>query len=77
MAITTADAKKRVVLPQAKPGEVYDVQRQGETRILLVRLEPAVPKKRRTQAACLKALTAAPLQLRMDWPALRQLTREP
>lgn len=43
MAIAIADAKKRVVLPTAKPGDVFDIQEQGEGRLLLVRLERPAP----------------------------------
>jgi hypothetical protein len=45
---TKADSKKRVVLPRAKPGEIYDVQQQGEGRYLLVRLERPEPRPRMT-----------------------------
>jgi len=39
MAISTADTKRRVVLPTARPGDVFHIQSQGEGRLLLVRLE--------------------------------------
>jgi len=38
---TKADSKRRVVLPRAKPGDIYDVQELEEGRYLLVRLERA------------------------------------
>jgi hypothetical protein len=41
MAISTADAKRRVVLPAASPGDVFDIQSQGKGRLLLIRLEAA------------------------------------
>ena len=37
-----ADAKKRVVLPTAKPGDRFDLQLAGE-KVVLTRLEPARP----------------------------------
>jgi hypothetical protein len=73
---TTADSKKRVVLPAAMPGDVFDVQGQGEGRYVLVRLERPQPKSRLTRAQCLRAIGAAPLQPKMAWPALRGLTRD-
>jgi len=74
---TTADSKKRIVLPTAKPGDVFDVQRQGEGHFMLVRLARPEPQARLTQAQCLRAIAAAPLLPRMDWQTLRKLTREP
>ena len=74
---TKADSKKRVVLPRAKPGEIYDVQQQGEGRYLLVRLERPEPRPRMTREDYLRALDEHPLRLRMSWEELRRLTREP
>jgi hypothetical protein len=74
--ITKADSKKRVVLPEAKPGEVFDVQRDGEGRYVLVRLARPEPR-RMTRAQCIRAIAAAPLTPKMDWETLRKTTREP
>jgi hypothetical protein len=74
--ITTADNKKRVVLPEAKPGDVLDVQREGEERYVLARLARPEPR-RMTKAQCLRAIAAAPLTPKMDWETLRKTTREP
>ncbi len=77
MAISTADKKKRVVIPAAQPGDVFDVHLQGEGRVLLVRLIRPQPKARMSRAECLRAMAAAPLRPEIDWNALRKLTREP
>jgi len=74
---TTADSKKRIVLPVAKPGEVFDIQRQGEDQFVLLRLTRPEPEARLTRAQCLRAIDAAPLHPMMDWATLRELTREP
>ena len=74
---TTVDSKKRVVLPAARPGEVYDVQREGDGRLLLVRLARPEPKARLNRTQCLRAIAASPLQSRMRWDTLRAQTREP
>lgn len=71
------DSKKRVVLPRAKPGEVYDVQEQGEGRYLLVRLERPAPREPMSRQECLRAIEEHPLQPGMTWEELRRLTREP
>ena len=74
---TTADSKKRIVLPVARPGDVFDIQRQGDGRFVLLRLTRPEPEARLTRAQCLRAMDAAPLQPKMDWATLRELTREP
>lgn len=74
---TTADSKKRVVLATAKPGDVFDVQREGEGRFVLVRLEHPAPKARMNRTQCLRAIAAAPLHPKMGWETLKSLTREP
>ncbi len=71
-----ADNKKRVVLPSARPGDVYEIQKQGEGRYLLVRLTPAEPEAKITRQACLRAIKSNPLRLTMDWDRLKSLTRE-
>jgi hypothetical protein len=77
MSTSTVDAKRRVVLPSCKPGDVFDIQRQGEGRLLLVRLERPAPVERMRKKACLEAMRRAPLRLTAKWEQLRKLTREP
>jgi hypothetical protein len=77
VSISITDSKKRVVLPTARPGDVFDIQRQGEERLLLVRLARPASPPRASRSACLRAMRKAPLQPSMRWEHLRQLTREP
>ncbi len=77
MAISKVDAKQRVILPAAKPGDVFDIQSQGEGRLLLVRLEHPKPGARMSMARCLEAIAAAPLRPKMTWDSLKAVTREP
>jgi len=77
MTTSTVDAKKRIVLPGGRPGDVFDIQQQAEGRVLLVRLEKPERAERRSRAACVKAMRKAPLRPTMPWEKLRQLTREP
>ena len=77
MAISTVDAKLRVVLPAAKPGDVFDIQSQGEGRLLLVRLERPTPGPGMGMGSCLEAIAAAPLRPKMTWDSLKAMTREP
>ena len=77
MAMSIADAKRRVVLPAAKPGDVFDIQSQGEGRLLLVRLERPKPGPGMSMARSLEAIAAAPLRPKMTWDSLKAMTREP
>lgn len=78
MAISIMDAKKRIVLPEGRPGDVFDIQKQGEGRFVLVRLEkPEKTARRMSRKACLEAMRNAPLRPAMAWEELRKLTREP
>jgi hypothetical protein len=76
MSTSTADARKRVVLPRARPGEVYAIEQQAEGRFLVTRLEKPVHAERPSRAACLRALREAPLRPTTSWEELRKLTRE-
>ena len=76
MSTTRLDSKKRLVLPNGRPGEVFDIQQQAEGRFLLVRLEKP-PARRISKKACLAAMRKAPLRLTMTWEELRKQTREP
>lgn len=75
--ISIADSKKRIVLPIGNPGDVFDIQRQGDGHFVLLRLARPEPKARLTRDECLQAIESSPLHLKMDWTALRELTREP
>lgn len=77
MAISTADAKRRVALPAARPGDVFDIQSQGEGRLLLVRLDPPKPGPKMSVDRCLEAIATAPLRPKMTWDLLKAVTREP
>ena len=77
MPTSIADSKKRVLIPEAQPGDVFDVQKQADGRVVLVRLVKPKPRPRMTRAQCLRALAAKPLKPRLSWDELRKLTREP
>ena len=77
MSTSKVDSKRRLVLPDGQPGDVFDIQRQAEGRYLLVRLEKPEPSARPTKEACLAAMSESPLQPTMTWEELRDLTRKP
>jgi hypothetical protein len=72
-----ADAKRRIVLPGAEPGDVYDVQKRSDGTVLLVKLERPEPRAGLSREECLSAMAAAPLRPSMSWEELASLTREP
>ncbi len=43
MITTKADHRKRVVLPQAKPGQVYSVQANADGSVTLTEVQPLAP----------------------------------
>jgi len=77
MSTSTVDTKKRIVLPNGRPGDVFDIQRQAEGRFLLIRLEKPERAERLTKKACMEAMRNAPLRPTMTWENLRKFTREP
>ena len=72
----TADAKKRVVIPGAVPGDVFAFE-QTKQGILLRRVYRHAPRKRRSKAQALKAIRSWKFKPAMPWEELRRLTREP
>ena len=78
MSTVITDAKKRVVLSAAHPGDVFDVRAMPDGQFVLMRLiRPPETAKRPSRAECLRRIAAQPLQPRMDWQELKVLTREP
>jgi len=74
----TADSKRRVVMPGARPGDVFACQDEGNGHFLLVRLnKPSPPKKKKTRAEIRQAIAHSELKFEMSWDELRELTREP
>lgn len=71
----TADAKKRVILPGAKPGDVFACER-SEQAIVLRRIYRADANRKRTKAQVLRAIRTSKFKPAMTWEKLRKLTRE-
>lgn len=76
MATATADAKRRVLLPSVNPGDVFEIQSQGEGRLLLVRLEASKTEPKMSLERCLEVIATNPLRPKMPWEALKAMTRE-
>ena len=77
MSASRADAKKRVVIPGAKPGDIFDIQREGDERYVLVRLHRPAPKSSMSRRDCLDEIAGSPLNPTLSWEQLRRMTREP
>ncbi|MGJ3244108.1 MAG: hypothetical protein ACFE0O_14280 [Opitutales bacterium] len=76
MKIQTVDAKRRLVLSGAQPGEAYAVRETAEGHYELAKVIPA-PKPRPTPEELDALLESAALTPKMSWEELRSLTREP
>ena len=72
-----ADSKKRVVVPDASPGDVFAYEDHGNGHFHLVRLNMPDPPKSKTRAQVRKALANSKLKFDLSWDELRKLTREP
>jgi hypothetical protein len=72
-----ADSKKRIVVPDAHPGDVFAYEDHGNGHFHLVRLSlPAAPAKK-SRAQVRKALAGSRLKFDLSWDDLRALTRAP
>ena len=73
----TADSKKRVVVPSARPGDVFTCEQRDENHFWLARLNPPPPPKKMTKAQVRRAIKNSKMKFDMTWDELRELTREP
>ncbi len=71
------DIENRIELPGTQPGDLFEVQEQGNGAYLLVRLDEEVPVRPRTPEEVLQAMERYPLRLSKSWEQLREITREP
>lgn len=74
MLMTRADEKRRVTLPEAKPGDLFEIRCPGNGDFILVRRPP---QPQMSRAERLEAMARTPFKMRMSWAELRRLTREP
>ena len=75
MRLSRLDGKKRIVLPDGKPGDVMLIEESVGGGYTLKRIE--IPSVRpMSQAEVKRALKDSPLKMAMDWKALKKQTRE-
>jgi hypothetical protein len=72
----TADSKKRVVIPDAAPGDVFACERTDQG-IVLKRIYRELRQRKRTKAEVLKAIKKWKSIPNIRWEDLRKITREP
>jgi hypothetical protein len=72
-----ADSRKRVVVPNAQPGDVFVYEDQGNRHFHLTRLKVPKPPKKMTRAQVEKAITNSKLKFDLTWDEMRKWTREP
>jgi hypothetical protein len=72
----TADAKRRVVIPGAVPGDVFACEETGQ-EIVLRRVYRRGARRKRTKAEVLKAIRNWKSVPKIRWEELRKITREP
>jgi hypothetical protein len=71
-----ADSKKRVVVPDARPGDVFAYEDQGNGHFLLIRLIPD-KREKMTRSQVGRAIAKSKLKFDATWDEMRQWTREP
>lgn len=76
MKIAIVDAKRRLVLPGAIPGEAYAVHEAAPGQYELAKVIPA-PRAKPTAKQLDSLFKVAPLTPKLSWEELRSLTREP
>lgn len=76
MSTQELDSEKRIVLPEGRPGEVFEIRPHGEGQFLLVRIEGPV-RRQMSEEESREAILRSPLTPTMTWEELRQITREP
>ncbi len=76
MSTQELDSEKRIVLPDGRPGDVFEIRPHGEGQYLLVRIEHPVHRKM-SEEESREAILRSPLTPTMTWEELRQITREP
>ncbi len=72
-----ADSKKRVVVPDARPGDVFVYEDQGNGHFHLMRLTAPEKPKKMTRAQVEKAIANSKLKFDLTWDEMRKWTREP
>jgi hypothetical protein len=77
MSTVTADQKRRVPLPGAQPGDVFDVQASPDGKYILEKLVRQADTRPQSAIEVLAAMEANPLEPSLRWEELRQQTREP
>jgi hypothetical protein len=72
----TVDDQRRLVLPQAEPGEVFQIESQADGKILLIPVSLAGSHKKPTREEIRRALDNVSAKCDMTWEEIRAMTRD-
>ena len=75
MKTATTDQKRRIVIPNAEPGEIYCIREIEPGHLELTKMVP-VSQNRKSPAELRVLLNEQPLTPSMSWESLRRSTRE-
>ena len=75
MTVTT-DSKRRVVLPSAKPGDLFEVHLSGPGRLILTKLEVVPPRPARVRVEKRDGFTVGVLDQPIGEAALAEALSE-
>jgi hypothetical protein len=75
MLTIRADDKKRIRIPAVHPRDVYHPETLTRDLIVLRRIEPPKPKKRKTRAETFHAIETSSLKVTKSWDELKAETR--
>lgn len=77
MSTQELDSEKRIVLPEGRPGDVFEIHPKGQGRYLLVQqVPPKAPAKKKTREELLEAIRNSRIRMTMSWEELRKTTRD-
>ncbi len=72
-----ADEKKRIRVPAVHPRDIYHPETMTRDLIVLRRVEPPKPKKKKTPEEIGRAIEKHRIESTFSYDELRKLTREP
>lgn len=72
-----ADEKKRLRIPAVHPRDIYHPETLTRDLIILRRVEPPKPKKRKTREQIERAIENSQVKFNISYEELRKMTRVP
>jgi hypothetical protein len=76
-SIVRTDSKRRIRLPQANPGDYYQVVSSQSGDMTLIKINATEPTEVKSEEQVEQILAEEPLRFTQTWEQLRSTTREP